>query len=468
MQRASDRWISIALSLLLHGVLVALLVYGWWMFRERRRAAPTPPIDATVIDARTLKGPSSLRHGRRPLRSRQRPPEEWARRQPTPEERAAREQAEQARRQAQEQKAAAAARGRRTGRGREGGGGRRPQRKRRPPSRQRAEKAAAKAAAERAPAGGAGPGASARRTSCAASRRKSMPKVARNGAALASWESHDRGEDHACVAAAADGEVRDRLHVERDPGTGGRSDAGEHRGVQRRSGGARVDRGRGVPRLAAPSAAGSVAVRSQSQDQTSSRIDGDGRASASQHTAPVGGAVGAARGRHRHGCGARGARGAADRDHLRRARSDTDRDRAVRARAPGRRRSRRRGRGAARPRGQRALQGAAARAHAGDADARRGDQRGRLEGRRQRLRRGGPPGGARQRYRRGRLRPGQHADGSTARDAALHRPAGRAAQRRAQGERCHLPEDPRGARRVRDAYRLRVGRRQPRPRSTTS
>lgn len=52
---ARDRWLSIGMSVLLHGSLIALLAFGWWHFR---RPAPTQtlPIDATVVDARTLKG----------------------------------------------------------------------------------------------------------------------------------------------------------------------------------------------------------------------------------------------------------------------------------------------------------------------------------------------------------------------------------------------------------------------------
>ena len=56
MQRASDRWISIALSVLLHAALAALLVYGWMLFRQPPRPAPTLAIEATVVDARSLKG----------------------------------------------------------------------------------------------------------------------------------------------------------------------------------------------------------------------------------------------------------------------------------------------------------------------------------------------------------------------------------------------------------------------------
>lgn len=187
VQRASDRWISIALSLLLHGVLVALLVYGWWMFRERRRAAPTPPIAATVIDARTLKGleQPAPRPAAAPQPSA--PPEDVGPPQPTPEERAAREQAEQARRQAQEQKAAA-----------ERGAAERAAAEKAAEQKAAAEKAAAvKAAAEKAAAKAAAERARQeeqdRREREADLMRglaaEEHAEVARNGAALASWES---------------------------------------------------------------------------------------------------------------------------------------------------------------------------------------------------------------------------------------------------------------------------------------
>ncbi len=50
-----DRWLSIGMSVLLHGTLIVLLAIGVWHFRHPA-PAPTPPIDATVVDARTLKG----------------------------------------------------------------------------------------------------------------------------------------------------------------------------------------------------------------------------------------------------------------------------------------------------------------------------------------------------------------------------------------------------------------------------
>ena len=164
MQRASDRWISIALSLVLHGALLAALVYGWWMFREQRHAAPTPPIAATVVDARTLKGLE----------------------QPTPEERAQREQAEQARHQAQEPKAAeeraaeekAAA---------EKAVAEKAAADRAAAARAAAEKAAAKAAAERARQ--EEQDRKEREADLKRSLAAEQADVTRNGAALASWES---------------------------------------------------------------------------------------------------------------------------------------------------------------------------------------------------------------------------------------------------------------------------------------
>jgi colicin import membrane protein len=191
VQRASDRWISIALSLLLHGALLALLVYGWWIFREERRQAPTPPIAATVIDARTLKGLEQP--APRPAAVPQPPPpsEDEGPPQPTPEERAAREQAEQARKQAAEQKAAeerAAVE--------------------RAAERAAAEKAAAdKAAAEKAAAARAAAEKVAAKAAAERARQEEQDRrereadlkrslaaeehadVARNSAALASWES---------------------------------------------------------------------------------------------------------------------------------------------------------------------------------------------------------------------------------------------------------------------------------------
>jgi len=56
MQRASDRWLSITLSVLLHGALLAALVYGWLLIRQPAPAPQPPIIDAQVVDARAAQG----------------------------------------------------------------------------------------------------------------------------------------------------------------------------------------------------------------------------------------------------------------------------------------------------------------------------------------------------------------------------------------------------------------------------
>ena len=47
---------AIALSVLLHGALLAALAYGWWLFRRPPRVAPALAIEATVVDARSVPG----------------------------------------------------------------------------------------------------------------------------------------------------------------------------------------------------------------------------------------------------------------------------------------------------------------------------------------------------------------------------------------------------------------------------
>jgi colicin import membrane protein len=56
MQRPSDRWVAIALAVLLHAALLAAVVYGWWMFRRPPHPAPSLAIEATVVDARAVAG----------------------------------------------------------------------------------------------------------------------------------------------------------------------------------------------------------------------------------------------------------------------------------------------------------------------------------------------------------------------------------------------------------------------------
>lgn len=59
VERSSDRWISIVLSVLLHGGLVAAVAYSWWIFKEDH-PAPTLAIDATVVDAKSVPGLGNL------------------------------------------------------------------------------------------------------------------------------------------------------------------------------------------------------------------------------------------------------------------------------------------------------------------------------------------------------------------------------------------------------------------------
>jgi colicin import membrane protein len=117
LSRPRDRWISIALSVLLHGALLAALVYGWLLFRQPPRPAPTLAIEGRVVDARAMRGTPTPPPPQPPppatVPQSVTPPEPVGPPQPTPEELAQREQqrqqAEQAAaqaRQAAEQKAA--------------------------------------------------------------------------------------------------------------------------------------------------------------------------------------------------------------------------------------------------------------------------------------------------------------------------------------------------------------------------
>jgi colicin import membrane protein len=116
MQPTSDRWVSITLSVLLHGALLAALVYGWLLYRTPTRPAPTLAIEAQVIDARAVRGalrppqpkpaPPPPAQDVEPLPPPPPPPESAGPPQPTPEELAQREQARQQAQAAAAQKAA--------------------------------------------------------------------------------------------------------------------------------------------------------------------------------------------------------------------------------------------------------------------------------------------------------------------------------------------------------------------------
>jgi colicin import membrane protein len=90
-----DRWLSIGMSVLLHGSLIVLLALGWWHFRSSA-PAPTVPINATVVDARTLKGVGAASiptPKAKPAPQTQPPPPVQGPPTPTPDEVAMREQA---------------------------------------------------------------------------------------------------------------------------------------------------------------------------------------------------------------------------------------------------------------------------------------------------------------------------------------------------------------------------------------
>jgi colicin import membrane protein len=59
VDRASDRWASIVLSVALHGAIVAAIVYSWYTYKHDR-PAPTLAIEASVVDAKTVPGIGKL------------------------------------------------------------------------------------------------------------------------------------------------------------------------------------------------------------------------------------------------------------------------------------------------------------------------------------------------------------------------------------------------------------------------
>jgi colicin import membrane protein len=197
VERPSDRWISIALAVLLHGALLAALVYGWMIFRSPRPAAPTPPIQATVVSPRALRGAEEPPKPEPPAAAptpAPAPEEPVGPPPPTPEQRAQREAEDLARRQAQEQKEAE-----------QKAAEERAAAERAAADKAAAQKAAAeKAAAEKAAAKAAAQKAAADRAAAQAAAQDQRDREAdlqrslaaeehadasRNSAALASWES---------------------------------------------------------------------------------------------------------------------------------------------------------------------------------------------------------------------------------------------------------------------------------------
>lgn len=99
LSRPLDRWVSIGLSVLLHGALLAALVYGWLLFRQPPRPAPTLAIEGRVVDARAVPGAPTPPPPKPPppatAPQNEAPPEAVGPPQPTPEQLAEREQQRQ-------------------------------------------------------------------------------------------------------------------------------------------------------------------------------------------------------------------------------------------------------------------------------------------------------------------------------------------------------------------------------------
>jgi colicin import membrane protein len=108
MPRAGNRWGSIALSVLLHAALLAAVVYGWMLFRQPPRPAPTLAIEARVVDARTVHGAQQAPQPAPAAAPQPEPQEATGPPQPTPGELAQREQQRQEAEAAAEQQRRAA------------------------------------------------------------------------------------------------------------------------------------------------------------------------------------------------------------------------------------------------------------------------------------------------------------------------------------------------------------------------
>lgn len=59
VERSSDRWLSLVLSVVLHGVLFAAIGYTWWTYKQDR-PQPTLAIEASVVDAKSVPGIGKL------------------------------------------------------------------------------------------------------------------------------------------------------------------------------------------------------------------------------------------------------------------------------------------------------------------------------------------------------------------------------------------------------------------------
>jgi colicin import membrane protein len=54
IERSSDKWVGVTLSVVVHGVIAALLIWGFWFYKSDPLPPPQLAIEATVVDSRTL------------------------------------------------------------------------------------------------------------------------------------------------------------------------------------------------------------------------------------------------------------------------------------------------------------------------------------------------------------------------------------------------------------------------------
>jgi colicin import membrane protein len=54
IERSSDKWVGVTLSVIVHGIIAALLIWGFWFYKSDPSPPPQLAIEATVVDSRTL------------------------------------------------------------------------------------------------------------------------------------------------------------------------------------------------------------------------------------------------------------------------------------------------------------------------------------------------------------------------------------------------------------------------------
>jgi outer membrane biosynthesis protein TonB len=95
IERKSDRWISLTQSVLLHGLVVGGLVYGFYAYKHKPPApTPTLAVEANVVEQKSSAPPPKAPEPPPPEPTPPPPPEDVGPPEPSPEEVQQREQAE--------------------------------------------------------------------------------------------------------------------------------------------------------------------------------------------------------------------------------------------------------------------------------------------------------------------------------------------------------------------------------------